>query len=447
MAPEPRVVAHEVQARRNLSQTTSAARPKLGPPLPSPAMRLSCLPLFLLLGCPAGPGDGDPTPGPADEFDTLTRTDRPAKRSEAVAVADPESQSILLFGGNDGPIVSQIPRAAYRDDSWIFEPGLGWIELDVQGPSARGRTGSTLDRAGGRALVFGGRYRPEEQTGDYTLFDDLWAFDFASRTWSQIDDGGSGPSPRFFPAVQWSDEEEALYVYGGFTNTDALVFQSSRELWRWTEAGWEELDWDGDAPSARGFFGSTIDQDRKRILLFAGQVGDFQSLAFNDLFALDLSTRVWTELDGGGDGAPFTRMHPHLLWDEAGDRALLFGGHTDIGDGNDLWVWEGEGGPWSLVRQGDSFTGEPLGCIGNPAEVPADYVEQDLDSPERRQKAMVVSLAGSLWVFGGMHAECSEHLDDTWRFDLAAGTWHELLPARTGESCLRRGDDCECLCL
>lgn len=412
-------------------------------------MRLRTLLLLLpLSACATGTGDGDPTPAPGAALDQITSTDRPAKRSEASAIGDPLTSTILLFGGNDGPIVDQIPRAAYRDDTWVFEPGIGWTELAVDGPSARGRSGTALDSTNGRALVFGGRYRPEGQTGDYTLYSDLWAFDFASRTWDEIDDGGGGPSNRFFPSVVWSDEEQALYLYGGFTNTDALVFQTSRELWRWSEAdGWEELEWDGEAPSPRGFVGTAMDPQRQRLLVFAGQVGDFQSLAYNDLFALDLGTLEWTELENGGSDAPFTRMHPHLLWDEGRDRAVLFGGHTDIGDGNDLWAFAGDGDEWQLIAEGDRFTGEPLGCMGNPAEVPAEYVEQDLSFPERRQKAMVVQMSDSLWVFGGMHAECSEHLDDTWRYDLLDNTWHELIPARTGESCLRRGEDCECLCL
>jgi hypothetical protein len=182
-------------------------------------------------------------------------------------------------------------------------------------------------------------------------------------------------------------------------------------------------------------------------VLFAGQIGDFQSLAFNDLYALDLSTGIWTELHGGGSSAPFTRMHPHMQYDETLDRIIMFGGHTDIGDGNDLWQWTDDEAGWQLILEGDSFTGSGFGCLGNPTEVPADYVEQDLSSPERRQKAFIAQMYDNLWLFGGMHAECSDHLDDTWRFDLGAASWHELIEARTGESCLRRGADCTCLCL
>ena len=56
------------------------------------------------------------------------------------------------------------------------------------------------------------------------------------------------------------------------------------------------------------------------------------------------------------------------------------------------------------------------------------------------------TLMHSIWIFGGMHAECSAHLDDTWRYPLGGGDWTELIEARSGESCLRRDDDCECLC-
>ena len=58
------------------------------------------------------------------------------------------------------------------------------------------------------------------------------------------------------------------------------------------------------------------------------------------LNALDIETLTWSELDSGN--GPDTRMHAHLEYDEARDRYLLFGGHTDIGDGNDLWEMDPE---------------------------------------------------------------------------------------------------------
>jgi hypothetical protein len=381
------------------------------------------------------------------DLDTITSTARPDGRSEIAAVADPASGSVLIFGGNDGPIVDQIPRAAFRDDTWLFTPGTGWEEVAGDHPRARGRYSAVLDPDQGRALVFGGRFRPANETDDYTLFDDLWSFSFADKTWTRMENGG-GPSPRYYPNAAWDADSDTMYVFGGATNTDPLSINVAMDLWKWTEAGgWEELTTSGDAPSDRTFYGTAFDPVGKKMYLFGGQRGDFISQAYQDLYALDVTTGAWEQLHDGDGRAPSTRMHAMLLWDDVHGRLLVFGGHTDIGDGNDLWAFDGGTKKWEAIYRGDVFTDANLGCLGNPSEVPADYVRQDLTAPERRHRGMGAVMAGNIWVFGGMHSECSDYLDDTWRYDLATNTWKELLPARTGESCARRGDDCECLCL
>ena len=398
---------------------------------------------LLALALPACPELDDDDSGAEDPLDVVTVDARPGKRSEVWAVADAASNSIVIFGGNDGPIVNQIPSARYLDDTWVFEPGEGWTEVEGESPSARGRYATAYDESGGRMFLFGGRWRQEGTTGNYTLHSDLWSFDFGTRIWTEIDTTG-GPSGRYYPAAAWQDD--TLFVYGGATNADPLRIQPSRELWAWTEAGgWEERSTSGDAPSSRVFFGTAHDTTRGRLVLFAGQRGDFQSQAYNDLFALDLDSGEWVELHNGGSDAPFTRMHPAVQYDEARDRLMLFGGHTDIGDDNDYWVFEMDGDEWDLIDEADVLAGG-LGCRDNPSEVPADFVEMDLSAPERRHRGMHAVMHDSLWIFGGMHAECSDHLDDTWRMDIATARWVELIEARTGESCLRRDDDCECLC-
>ena len=228
------------------------------------------------------------------------------------------------------------------------------------------------------------------------------------------------------------------------TNASPMVIDVNMEFWKWTESGgWEELAQSGNIPSQRTFLGEAYDPVRKRIILFAGQVGDYWSYAYNDTYALDVETGEWTQLNSG-DG-PSTRMHPHALYDAARDRYILFGGHTDIGDGNDLWSMNPDTGEWTLFREADSFTGEGLGCNGNPSDVPTDYVSQDLTAPERRHRGMFTLLHDNLWIYGGMHSECSDHLDDTWRYPLAE-EWTQLIEARTGESCARKDADCACLC-
>jgi hypothetical protein len=399
------------------------------------------LSLLLLLGCKDDPVD---TGTSEFDIDQISSTDRPSQRSEIYGIGDSASNSILVFGGNEGPVVDQIPKAVYLEETWIFEPGTGWTELDIDMPSARARYGAAYDANGERALIFGGRFREEGASGNYDLFSELWEFDFSTREWTLLDDG-SGPSDRFYPSLAWDDESGDLYLFGGLTNADPMTLRVSEETWKWDGSDWEELNTSGDEPSTRTFLAETYDPTRKRMVFFAGQVGDYWSNAYNETYALDIETLEWTELNDGDD-APSTRMHPHMVYDADRDRYLAFGGHTDIGDGNDLWAMDPDSGAWSLIREADTFTGSGLGCGDNSSDVPADYVEQDLSAPERRHRGMFTVMHDNLWIFGGMHAECSNHLDDTWRYPLDGGDWTELIEARTGESCARQDADCECLC-
>jgi hypothetical protein len=402
-----------------------------------------CLPLLFLLACTPEPTDTDEPQESVSDLDTVTSSARPTKRSEIYGIADESSNTILVFGGNDGPIVSQMPKAAYTDDTWIFEPGYGWTQLDIEGPSPRARYGATYDPTNRRALIFGGRWRIENGSGDYTLYNDLWQFDFVTRTWTLLDDG-NGPSKRTYSSLAWDDTTETLYLFGGMTNTSPMTIDVNMKVWRWDGAEWERSSTSGDKPSQRTFLSEAWDSKRQKLVIFGGQVGDYWSYAYNETYALDVNTMEWAQLNAG-DG-PSTRMHGHLTYDTARDRYLMFGGHTDIGDGNDLWAMNPETGSWSVDRGADEFTGVGLGCAGVSSEVPADYVDQDTSAPERRHRGMFTLMHDSLWIFGGMHAECSDHLDDTWRYPLSGGDWTELLEARAGESCERRDDDCECLC-
>ncbi|MCA9490363.1 MAG: hypothetical protein KC621_10575, partial [Myxococcales bacterium] len=332
--------------------------------------------LLALLACNKGTDDSAPVVNV--DLDVVTSSERPSKRSEIYGVADETSSSIVIFGGNDGPIVDQRPTSTFRDDTWIFEAGVGWSELAVEGPSARGRYGATYDPVNRRALIFGGRYRVDGGSGDYTLYNDLWAFNFADRTWEMLDAGDDAPRTRYYPSLAFDADTETLYLYGGIISASSMTIQPNAELWKWTAAGgWQELDVSGDRPSQRTFLGEAWDPVRKRIVLFHGQVGDFWSLAYDETYAVDVTTGEFVELNDG-TGAPSTRMHAHATYDALRDRYLLFGGHTDIGDGNDLWAMDPETGAWSEVRPADTFTGNGLGCLGNGSEVPADYVDMDV---------------------------------------------------------------------
>ena len=132
-------------------------------------MRISLL--LLTLGCAE---KDESVLGESIDVDNIETADRPTQRSEVYGVGDPVSNSILIFGGNEGPVVNQRPTSVFLEETWIFEPGYGWTELNIDMPSARSRYGAAYDPTGQRALIFGGRYRVEGGSGPYDIFNELW---------------------------------------------------------------------------------------------------------------------------------------------------------------------------------------------------------------------------------------------------------------------------------
>ena len=391
--------------------------------------------------------DGGPDAAPAIDAEPIDDTPRPGKRSDTAGVADPASNSIVIFGGDDGPIVNQIPSASYLGDTWLYEPDVGWTELETAtAPSTRGRQAVGYDPATSRMLLFGGRYRLAGTIGDYTLYNDLWEFSFDTETWTMLDDGqGTAPAPRYFATGAYSPTQSAFYVFGGDTNPGALDIDAALDVWAYDENGWREVTTTGQGPTPRLFMSYTYDPQRDRLVAFAGQVGDFVTPSFNDLYALDLATGTWSVLHDGQGTAPDGRFSSGMTYDSARDRYLIFGGHANSGVENDIWAFDPTNDTWTLLNQGDTFTGSGLGCAGNPSEIPADYVVQDLDSPERRTGGVLTMLGDTLWLMAG-ETDCSDHLDDTWTMT-PEGVWTEVIEARSGESCARRNDACVCLCI
>ncbi len=404
--------------------------------------RFLALFLTILAGCGGGGGSSSSLPDAGISTDV-----RPGKRSDVAGVGDPATGAIVVFGGDDGPIVAQIPQPSFLGDTWRFDPDQGWSDQSGDpAPSARGRYAVSSDPAG-RVLAYGGRWRMAGTTGNYTLYSDLWAFDTAANSWSELDDGTTGaPAPRYFAVSAYDPDAGKLFVFGGDTNPSALTINASQEVWSYAGGAWTQESPTGTPPSSRLYMAYTYDSQRNRLVVFGGQVGDFVSPGLNDTYALDLSTLTWSQLHDGSGTAPSGRFEALMTYDGARDRYLLFGGHADPGVANDLWAFDPTAGSWTQLAAGDTFTGASLGCNGNQAEIPADYVTQDLTAPERRSGGVFAVVGDDAWLFGG-ESDCSDHLDDTWRFDLVANSWNEVIGARSGESCARRNDACTCLCL
>ncbi len=378
----------------------------------------------------------------------------PAARGEVGGVWDQAGQRLVFFGGNLGLPVDCVTSNEFADDTWSYVAACDtFVAIDGVGPSARGRHAVALDAEGGRMLVHGGRYRDDSGGGgghgggstSYTNFEDLWSFDLATDSWTQLDNGTSGPSARSNHAM-WV-VGDTLYVHGGNTSTSGLSYDPLDDLWAYdlTAGSWSELSVSG-GPSERLFHTVAVSDDGTYAFFYGGaDSGSFSNNAqfLDDVWLLDLGAMSWSQLHSGGSDAPDGRFGVSLMVDEDQNRLVMFGGHDDaaLGNSNQVWTFDLATSTWSQVQDGDiADQGSDGFC-----DFPADFTTPDYDAPERRYTHLGVETgSGELMVFGGK-SDCGV-LNDVWSYDPAANAWTERSPATAGEICLRSHAECESMC-
>ena len=314
---------------------------------------------LLLAGCTTTPGTTDPeetgasaraTPSPSSSAAPSTETAEPSPSAES-------------------------------------EP-LAWTQVDASGPAAREDHTWTVSGDGRSALLFGGR-------AGTTVFGDLWSYDFASDTWTELAPVG-GPGARFGHDAAWVDGI-GLVIFAGQEGTTFY-----NDLWAYDpDAGaWAELPGSGDVPVTRYGTCGVVGPDG-RLWISHGFTSD--GVRFSDTRAYDFETGAWA--DETPDGArPVERCLHGCWWTDDGALALYAGQTTGTLALDDFWTLAG--GTWSEVTAA---------------------------LPPGRNLYASARLDGATLVFGGQALDMS-YLDDLWLFSDAASSAVALEPATESPS-------------
>lgn len=210
---------------------------------------------------------------------------QPNLRYGTAAVFDPVAGQLVNFAG--------FTNAGRFDDTWAFDPVTStWADLsnDTR-PSARCLHTASYDPLGHRMLVFGG------QSGGSAL-GDLWALDLATRAWSELTPT-AGPEGRTFPTSVYDPVGHRFVVFGGAEAGGGG--QKRDEVWAFDLAAntWSQLQPSGPVPAARGGAAGAYITGHNRALFFGGSatVG-----LFNDVWALEDLAVEQTMIKGAGWG-------------------------------------------------------------------------------------------------------------------------------------------------
>ncbi len=411
-------------------------------------LRVRLLLPLMLVGCSTGPvnppADGAVADGSADARACGPGSStQPQARGDAVGAVDPATGLLYVFGGDVGPTVMCIPSPMFRNDTWSYDAECdAWRSIETAtAPTARARAAFATDTRRRRLVLFGGRFRAGA-SGNYTLYNDVWAFDFAAQSWAQIEVTAPGPTPRANAAAAYDPMADELLVHGGNTSASGTAFQPQSDLWALNleTRAWRRVATMGTGPSARLFHGATVSGGALWVL-GGGGANAFQGPFFKDVFRLDISTSTWSRvLDANDDIAG--RINPALVPD--GDGVLLLAGHDDgsLGNRNDA-IGVSAAGAVTVHVAGDQLNQPPAGFC----DFPADFVAAQADTPERRSAGIVAHdpTRNRVVVYGGK-TDCGL-AGDVWIFDLATHQWRVSRSTNDGMSCARQNrTGCSTLC-
>lgn len=214
---------------------------------------------------------------------------------------------------------------------------------------------------------------------------DTWVFDLASSAWSEAVTP-TAPQPRRGHGVVYDRPRDRMVIYGGEGTsgffTDVWAFDLETDTW-------SEVETSGGPPVPRYGLATVLDSTRDRMVISHG----FSSQGrFDDTWAFDLDTHGWTELTPSSGPVPLKRCLQDATLDEANGRMLMYGGCSS-GFGpcpqGDIWAFDLAGNTWVELT---------------PEE-----------SPSARRNPSLIQLPGEgeALMFGGFAASS---VGDLWRF-------------------------------
>ena len=310
----------------------------------------------------------------------------PSPRFGAAMTYDPWRDRMIVHGGRSSD-------PSFFDETWSLSFGdtMSWGLLPATGdaPPAREQQSAgtaVLDPIGHRWMIFGG-------TGPGGELQDTWALDLSSTapadfaTWSPIANGAFDPRPRLSRIVFCQPGQSRMLLSRG-------------DLWALSldaDPAWSTIGGDSLATLSRQGFIAFLDPATRR--LFAG-------LGNDDLLQVRSADVIswWETLP---DHGPSARYRATVGVDEAGRRALVFGGSTYLDpysgseEFSELWSFDFDGTGWTRL------TTSP-----NPAARTAALGV--FDASHRR-----FIVHGGRWNSEGVQLL----RDDTWSYDSADGTW------------------------
>src|SRR5450755_905557 len=343
----------------------------------------------------------------------------PPVRAGHTAVTDPLNNMIVFAG-----FASGIGAPPMYNDVWVLSDADGsgapsaWTQLTPAGalPPARARHSAVYDPNTDSMTIFGG----DLAVGYcFAQSNDVWVLANAtglagSPAWTQLAPAGALPTVREGHSAVYDGANNRMIVFGG--ETLGCPFDPNAEIWVLDHANgtggtpsWTKLSpAAGAAPDARAWHSAIYDSTNNRMLVFGGYTSAGPQ---NDMWVLSNANGLggqptWTQLTPAAPLPPVRSYHS-AVYDPAANAMTIFGGGTNSGLANDVWV----------LANANGLSGPPTWTQQQPTGAPP--------VPRCLHSAVLNLSTDRMTVFGGLDTPAAGY-NDTWVLALNATTTNSL---------------------
>eukprot|EP00298_Acanthocystis_sp_HF-20_P002414 c12832_g1_i1.p1 GENE.c12832_g1_i1~~c12832_g1_i1.p1 ORF type:complete len:375 (-),score=146.21 c12832_g1_i1:69-1193(-) len=295
-----------------------------------------------------------------------------------------EKNALFLFGGLGA---SQNPLG----DFWMYRLDTHtWVRIGGDGtafPSARCWHAVSLKCDGSKVYLFGGF----DSSADLK---DLWRFSFEENQWKELKPNSVSPPARDRHSMV--TYQKSLIVFGGYSG------EYMNDMWRFSidDNSWNLIETKAPSsggPSPRRSHGMTI--IKNMIYMFGGSNND---RTFGDLWAFNIETSTWRQIDSSSRPSRRTRMG--LISDGRAD-IFMFGGFDSANYKYDLWHFE-EGAGWQEVETNN--------------DSPIERADFDIAF----QRSGNAADKGRVYLFGGFDGKSK--YNDLYQYEIASREWEVI---------------------
>jgi hypothetical protein len=228
----------------------------------------------------------------------------------------------------------------YTAETWIFDLGNGTFKNITSGTEPASRWGARMvyDIKSQRALLFGG-----SDNYDYHTYNETWAYDFKTNTWSNMNPAVS-PPPHHYGAMVYLPFEDKVVLFGGY-DIYADVVRGETWVYDFNSNTWTNMN-PAISPPPRVYHTMEWDVSSNQAILFGG-VSYLYEPVLNDTWAYDYKRNEWRELTPRT--SPSARAWHAMTGTWRG--ILMFGGSPEhsVFTNDDTWIYKSHRDQWVKI--------------------------------------------------------------------------------------------------